>query len=59
MSRLKAQIEQQETWQRQMSDLNVLLQVGLEENDESLTTEIETLRAKLDKELTSFEGNSR
>lgn len=55
MSRLKGQIEQQENWQRQMSDLNVLLQIGLEENDESLLDEIQTLLAKLDKELTSFE----
>ena len=38
-----------------MSDLNVLLQVGLEENDESLVGEIQTLLARLDKELTSFE----
>jgi peptide chain release factor 2 len=55
MSRLKGQIEQQENWQRQMSDLNVLLQIGLEESDESLVDEIQTLLAKLDKELTSFE----
>lgn len=38
-----------------MSDLNVLLQVGLEENDESLVDEIQSLLARLDKELTSFE----
>jgi peptide chain release factor 2 len=38
-----------------MSDLNVLLQIGLEESDESLVDEIQTLLAKLDKELTSFE----
>lgn len=55
MSRLKGQIEQQETWRRQMSDMNVLLEVGLEENDESLASEIEGLLKRLDKELTSFE----
>ncbi len=55
MSRLKGQIEQQENWQRQLSDLQVLLQIGQEEDDESVAAEIQTLLTKLESELTSFE----
>ena len=55
MSRLKSQIEQQENWQRQLSDLQVLLELGQEEDDESVVDEISSILAKLDKELTSFE----
>jgi len=55
MSRLKGQIEQQENWQRQLSDVQVLLQIGQEEDDESIGAEIASLLKKLDVELTSFE----
>ncbi|MDQ5934456.1 MAG: Peptide chain release factor 2 [Cyanobacteriota bacterium erpe_2018_sw_21hr_WHONDRS-SW48-000092_B_bin.40] len=55
MSRLKSQVEQQENWQRQLSDLQVLLELGQEEDDESVVDEISTTLSKLDKELTSFE----
>jgi peptide chain release factor 2 len=55
MSRLKASIEQQENWRRQISDLRVLLEVGLEENDESITPDIETGLKKMSDELGSFE----
>ncbi len=47
MSRLKASIEQYETWERRVSDLGVLLEVGLEENDESIAAEIEDGLKKL------------
>ncbi len=55
MSRLKGQIEQQQNWQRQLSDLQVLLQIGQEEDDESVAAEIQTLLTKLEGELSSFE----
>ncbi|MBS1992237.1 MAG: peptide chain release factor 2 [Cyanobacteria bacterium SZAS LIN-3] len=55
ISRLKASIEQQENWQREISDLRVLLEVGLEENDESITAEIEKGLKKLSEQLSSFE----
>lgn len=47
MSRLKASIEQYETWERNLSDLAVLLEVGLEENDESIAPEIQNGLKKL------------
>lgn len=47
MSRLKASIEQYETWERNLSDLGVLLEVGLEENDESIAPEIQNGLKKL------------
>lgn len=47
MSRLKASIEQYETWERNLSDLAVLLEVGLEENDESIAAEIQNGLKKL------------
>ncbi|MBX9691022.1 MAG: peptide chain release factor 2 [Cyanobacteria bacterium] len=55
MSRLKASIEQYETWHRLQSDLSVLLQIGLEEKDESVTSEIESGINALNKELEKFE----
>jgi peptide chain release factor 2 len=55
ISRLKASIEQQENWQRQISDLRVLMEVGLEMDDESVTGEVESGLKKLAGELESFE----
>lgn len=55
MSRLKATIEQYETWHRMFSDLSVLLQIGLEEKDESVAPEIESGANALNKDLEKFE----
>jgi peptide chain release factor 2 len=55
MSRLKATIEQYETWHRMFSDLSVLLQIGLEEKDESVAAEIESGSNALNKDLEKFE----
>ncbi len=55
ISRLKAAIDRQENWQRQISDLRVLLEVGLEENDESITPELESGLKKMAEQLGSFE----
>jgi peptide chain release factor 2 len=55
MSRLKQSIEQFQTWERQISDLAVLLEVGLEEKDESVAAEIEAGCLRLNKELERFE----
>ena len=55
ISRLKGQIEQQEAWHRQISDLRVLLEVGLEENDESVTGEVVSGLKKISEQLGSFE----
>jgi len=58
MSRLKASLEKYQGWQRVVSDLSVLLQVGLEEKDESVAGEIESELKKLDRELEQFEFQS-
>jgi len=55
ISRLKAAIEQQENWQSRISDLRVLLEVGLEVDDESVTAEVESGLKKMADELSSFE----
>lgn len=55
MSRLKATIEQFEGWDRIVSDLAVLLEVGLEENDESIAGEIETGLKRINAEFDKFD----
>lgn len=55
MSRLKNVLEQYEGWQATASDLSVLLQVALEENDESVAGEIETGCKRLNEALERFE----
>jgi peptide chain release factor 2 len=55
MSRLKGSIEQYETWKAAISDLEVLLEVGLEEGDESISAEIENGCKRVNKELEKFE----
>ena len=55
MSRLKGLIEKYDIWMNRVSDLAVLLQVGLEENDESITPELEADLKRLSKELDQFE----
>jgi peptide chain release factor 2 len=55
MSRLKAQVEQYEAWQRGISDLAVLVEVGLEEGDESVAAEVDAGCRRLNSELERFE----
>ncbi len=55
MSRLKIQLDMYERWGRAVSDLAVLLEVGLEEDDESIASEIESGLKKLNEELGRFE----
>lgn len=55
MSRLKASIEQYESWARIVSDLGVLLEVGLEENDESIAVEIESGLKRIIQEFDRFD----
>ncbi|MBY0551757.1 MAG: peptide chain release factor 2 [Candidatus Obscuribacterales bacterium] len=55
MSRLKATIEQYENWSRIISDLSVLLEVGLEENDESIAAEIEAGLKRINAEFDKFD----
>lgn len=57
MSRIKASLEQYGGWERQLSDLEVLLEIGLEEKDESVAAEIEAGLNRLDKDLAKFELN--
>ena len=55
MSRLKAQLSMYQGWQKELSDVEVLLEVGLEENDNSVAGEIETGCQKLNLVLEKFE----
>jgi peptide chain release factor 2 len=55
MSRIKALLERHERWQTALSDLEVLLEVGLEENDESVAAEIDAGCKRLNKQLEQFE----
>lgn len=55
MSRLKAAIEQYESWSRLASDVVVLLEVALDEGDESIAQEIESGCKRLANELEKFE----
>jgi peptide chain release factor 2 len=55
MSRIKGPVEKLESWQRKLSDLDVLIEVALEEDDESVAREVETEVKSLSKELDSFE----
>jgi len=55
MSRLKEQLEMLERWTRYVSDQQVLYQLGIEENDESVVPEIEQGLAKLAEELDKFD----
>lgn len=55
MSRLKAQLDRYEGWQRGISDVGVLVEVGLEVNDESVIGEIDASCQRLNKELARFE----
>lgn len=55
MSRIKAQIEQHDGWLRKQSDLAVLVQLGLEENDESIADEVERGCQELARDLAKYE----
>jgi len=55
MSRLDGTLAQYKNWQKQLSDQEVLLEVALEESDESVATEIEAGCKKLNEELERFE----
>lgn len=55
MSRLKNSLDQYVGWTSSASDLAVLLQVALEENDESVAAEIEAGCKRLNGELERFE----
>jgi len=55
MSRLKASLDQYQKWMSEVSDLQVLVQVGIEEGDESVAPEIEKASKRLNLELERFE----
>lgn len=55
MARIKAQLDLLDRWERVVSDQQVLYQLGIEENDESVVSDIETALAKLNEELDKFD----
>jgi peptide chain release factor 2 len=55
MSRLKGSLEQYQGWQRGISDLRVLVDLAIEEGDESVITEISAGCKRYEKELEHFE----
>lgn len=55
MSRIKGSLDQYEGWQAAVSDLSILLEVGLEEQDESIAAEIEGICKRINQELERYE----
>lgn len=55
MSRAKALVEKYEGWQRAVSDLSILVEVGIEEGDESPAEEVTAGCRRLNDELERFE----
>jgi peptide chain release factor 2 len=55
MKRLKTSIDQFNSWQGTTSDLSVLIEVGIEEGDESPAKEVDSECKRINKELDSFE----
>lgn len=55
MSRLEGSLKQHESWTTQVSDLKVLIQLGVEEGDESLAGEVAQGLDRLNKELEDYE----
>lgn len=55
MSRIKEQLDLLQRWSSSISDLEVLRELGQEENDESVAAEIESGLAKLTEELDKFD----
>ncbi len=57
MSRLKQPLEQYRKWYQEISDLEVLIEVALEESDQSVQAEIESSCKRIQNELERFEFN--
>lgn len=55
MSRIKDQLEMLQRWTNILSDQEVLYELGIEENDESVSKEIESELGKLVEELNKFD----
>lgn len=55
MSRVKQALDQHSNWKNQLSDLSVLVQVGIEEGDDSIAGEVKTGVDRLNKELERYE----
>lgn len=55
MSRIKGSLEKLESWKRRISDLEVLVEVALEEDDESIAAEAENESRAISKDLDQFE----
>ena len=55
MSRLKQSLDQYQKWCNEVSDLSVLVQMGIEENDQSVAAEIQAGCKRLQSELERFE----
>lgn len=55
MSRLKSSLGQYNGWSTKVSDMQVLVQVGLEEGDDSIVSEVETTLKELNKQLEQYE----
>ena len=55
MSRLRQPLEQYHKWCQEISDLSVLIEVAMEENDQSVVKEIESGVKRLEAELERFE----
>ncbi len=55
MSRLKQPLEQYRRWCSELSDMSILVQVGLEENDLSVAAEVEASCKRMQGELERFE----
>jgi peptide chain release factor 2 len=57
MSRVKQRLDQHRRWCDDVSDLGVLVQVGIEEGDESIAGEVEQNCKRLNAELEKYEFN--
>ena len=55
MSRLKTTLEKYDGWIRRHEDMLVLVELGIEEGDESVTSEVEAAVGELNKELERYE----
>src|SRR5580658_2922727 len=55
MSRLKQRLDQYNKWRGKVSDMEVFVQMGLEENDQSIAQEIETGCKEMNKQLEQYE----
>jgi peptide chain release factor 2 len=55
MSRIKSLLDKYDNWMRRVSDSEVLIQIGIEEDDESVGSEVENELKAVSKELEQFE----